>query len=424
MRQEHLFMPASITPLRVVIAGGGIGALEALMALHDLGGQQLDLTVVAPNGDFVLRPMSVAVPFSVGHETRIPLTEICARFGATLRHAAVASVDVGDHVVTCSDGAQLEYDRLILATGAAARPAYHAALTFDDADPTALNGLLADIDEGYCRSVAVVIPPSGSWALPAYELALLIAHEAHSSSNEEIAIHVVTPETEPLAIFGTTASRAVAELLERTGITVHNSAYAAIERPGEILLAPGDARLSVQRIVALPVIVGRPVPGIAADDHGFVPVDDHGRVVGVDDVYVVGDGADYPVKQGGLATQQADAAARDIAAGAGAPVVAEPFRPVLRGLLLTGGEPQFMRHDVAAGTEEGTTSVDRLWWPPSKVVGHYLAPFLSRELAVVAPLKAPDEPEGITVDVALSPDRDARPLALEPLGPLPRHGRW
>jgi sulfide:quinone oxidoreductase len=417
-------MSASITPLRIVIAGGGIGALEALIALHDLGEQQFDITVVAPEHDFVLRPMSVAVPFSVGHEARIPLAEVCARFGAALRPVAVASVQPEAHRVHCTDHAVLEYDRLILATGAAARPAYHSALTFDDADPTTINGLLADIDEGYCSSVAIVIPPSGSWALPAYELALLTAHEARSSSNETIAIHLVTPEPQPLAIFGTPASQAVGTVLQQAGIVVHTGSYAAIDHPGEILLAPGDQRLTVQRILALPAIVGRPVSGVPVDDHGFVPVDDHAQVVGLEDVYAVGDGADYPVKQGGLATQQADAAARDIAAGAGAPVEAEPFRPVLRGMLLTGAAPRFLRHEVAAGDDEGGASVDRLWWPPTKVVGHYLAPFLASRMETVSLTAAPQPDAGIVIDVALSPDRDARPLALEPLGPLPRHGRW
>jgi sulfide:quinone oxidoreductase len=351
-------MPALITPLRVVIAGGGIGALEALMALHDLGEGELALTVVAPQDDFVLRPLSVAVPFSVGHETHVPLAEVCARFGATLRRAGVASIDPAAHVVRCTDGAAVGYDRLILATGAASRPAYRSALTFDDADPTTINGLLADIDEGYCRSVAVVIPPGGSWALPAYELALLLAREARSSSNDALAVHVVTPETQPLAIFGDAGREAVETVLGEAGIVVHAGAFAVIERPGEILLAPGDSRLSVQRILALPMIVGRPIDGVPGDEHGFVPVDGHGRVVGVEDVYAVGDGAGFPVKQGGLATQQADAAAAHIAAGAGAPVAAEPFVPVLRGMLLTGAAPS---------------------WPPAKVVGRYLTPFLARE---------------------------------------------
>jgi sulfide:quinone oxidoreductase len=401
-------MPASITPLRVVIAGGGVGALEALMALHDLGERQLQLTLIAPDEDFVLRPMSIAVPFSAGHVTRVALAHICARFEATLHAAAIDSVDTQARVVHCDDNARVPYDRLILATGAAARPAYRSALTFDDQDPTVVNGLLADIDEGYCDSVAVVVPPSGSWALPAYELVLLIAREARESSNDGIAIHLVTPEREPLGVFGDAAGAAVAELLEAAGVIVHRGAYAAIERPGEIALAPGPGRLTVARVVALPAIVGRPIPGVPADAFGFLPVDDHGRVRGVEDVYAVGDGADYPVKQGGLAAQQADAAARDIAAAAGAAVAPEPFRPVLRGLLLTGHEPWFLRGEGDGAPE--AASAEALWWPPAKVVGRYLAPFLADDLGLLA-ATAPSQP-AIDVHVELSADRAARPLTV------------
>jgi sulfide:quinone oxidoreductase len=400
-------MSASITPLRVVIAGGGIAALEALMALHDLGEQRLALTLIAPDEEFALRPMAVAVPFSAGHATHIALASICERFGATLHVARIDAVDAAARVVHCDDNARVPYDRLILATGAATRPAYRSALTFDDRDPTVINGLLADIDEGYCDSLAVVVPPSGSWVLPAYELALLIAREARGSSNDALAIHLVTPESEPLAVFGPQAGAAVTQLLHEAGVTVHTGAYAAIERAGEIMLAPGARRLSVSRVVALPAIVGRAIRGVPADAHGFIPVDDHGRVRGVDAVYAVGDGADFPVKQGGLAAQQADAAALHIAAAAGAAVAPEPFRPVLRGLLLTGRAPWFLRGEGDGAASDA--SPQALWWPPAKVVGRYLAPFLADDLGLSAASAIPPA-DAIGIEVELSPDRDARPL--------------
>ena len=168
---------ARIAPLRIVIAGGGVAALEALMALHDLGEAQFRLTLVAPRDDFVLRAMSVAVPFSAGHVAHVSLDEACAEFGAEHRHAGVAAVDADARRVRCTDGTELDYDVLVLATGAAGRPAYANALTFSDDDPLLIGGLLRDIEQGYCPSLALVVPPSGSWSLPVYELALLIARQ-------------------------------------------------------------------------------------------------------------------------------------------------------------------------------------------------------------------------------------------------------
>jgi len=129
--------------------------------------------------------------------------------------------------------------------------------------------------------------------------------------------------------------------------------------------------------VALPRIAGFAVDGLPHDDGGFLPIDEHARVRGVEGVYAAGDGTDFPVKQGGLACQQADAAAHMIAADAGAEVEREPFRPVLRGQLLTGGAPQFMHHSLEGGHgEDSEASGEALWWPPSKISGRYLAPFL------------------------------------------------
>jgi len=409
-----------ITPLRVVIAGGGVGALEALMALHDLGEQQLELTLVAPDDDFVLRPMSVAVPFSEGHVTRVPLDDVCERFGVRRVKSAIYEVDPDAHTVSCDDRDVLEYDRLIVAIGAGTRDAYVSALTFHDGDPVELNGLLRDVEQGYVDSIALIVPPAGSWSLPIYELALMLAKYTRAVEFPDTPIHLITPEAAPLAIFGPQASSAMEELLTKHGITVHAGSYATIERSGHIAMAPGDRHLVVQRIVALPIVVGRAIAGVPSDDHGFIPVDDHSRVVGLDGVYAVGDNADFPVKQGGLATQQADAAAKDICADAGAPVDRDPFRPVLRGMLLTGAQPRFLRHPAAGGDGESRFSVDRLWWPPTKVVGHYLGPWLAREVA----MDAEQQVEGISVETELRAARDQRPRELSPLGDIRQHGRW
>jgi hypothetical protein len=77
------------------------------------------------------------------------------------------------------------------------------------------------------------------------------------------------------------------------------------------------------------------------------------------------------------ASRQADAAAATIAMVAGAPAEAEPFRPVLRGRLMTGGDDRYLRHGVAGGDGGPEVASRALWWPPSKIAGRYLAPYLS-----------------------------------------------
>jgi len=93
-------------------------------------------------------------------------------------------------------------------------------------------------------------------------------------------------------------------------------------------------------------------------------------------VFAAGDITAFPIKQGGLACQQADAAAMQIAADAGADVQPEPFKPVLRGMLLTERWARFLRRDAAGHGEQTDVAGRALWWPPTKIAGRELAGYL------------------------------------------------
>ena len=80
------------------------------------------------------------------------------------------------------------------------------------------------------------------------------------------------------------------------------------------------------------------------------------RSAGCEAVYAAGDATDFPIKQGGLATQQADAVASAIAARPGAPVTPQPFEPVLRGMLLTEDHPIWLRDEAAAHGEAAVSA--------------------------------------------------------------------
>ena len=369
------------TPHRVVIAGGGVAGLEALLALHALAGDRVELTIVAPTPDFVYRPLAVAEPFALGHRRTTPLADAARTAAATFVQAPLTGVDVAERIVRLGDGDTLPYDALVLATGAAAEPAFGNAHVFnwdDTCEAEAIGGLLRDLEEGYSQHLAIVIPPGPGWPLPAYELALLISADARGMGmNPEITL--VTPEKAPLAIFGPRAVEVVADELKRAGVQVELGAYAELDpgTPGSIVMRPSGRRLQVARVLALPRLRGRAPEGIPADPDGFVSVDAHGRLAGTDGIWAAGDGIDFPVKFGGLAAEQADAAAADIAADAGATVERTPFRPVLRGRLLTSRGPRYMRYDAAGGGGEGEAGTQTLWWPPGKVNGRYLAPWLA-----------------------------------------------
>jgi CBS domain-containing protein len=161
--------------------------------------------------------------------------------------------------------------------------------------------------------------------------------------------------------------------------------------------------IPADRVVALPRLEGQPIAGIPQTIDGFIPVDVHGRVAHTNDVFAAGDVTSFPVKQGGMAAQQALVAAEAIAALAGADIEPQPFRPVLRGLLLTGTQPRYLRRDISHDDESSWASETPLWWPPAKIVGRYLAPFLATLAGVEVPADD-DSAEGaghVEVELAL-----------------------
>ena len=358
---------------RVVIAGGGVAALETALALRDLAGERVSITLVAPRPVFTSRAMDVARVFHRGHPRRVELAELADELVCD----RVAEVYPDARRLRCASGAVLDYDHLVLAVGANARPAWSRGITFgEDPAEEALHCLLEEIERGYVTDVAFVVPSGPVWPLPLYELAIMSARHAWSMGMERVRFTLVTPEDRPLGVFGRAPSEAVGALLESCGIEFVGSTYASVGRRS-VVLDPADRQLSGVRVVSLPVLDGPDLPGVPADPSGFMLTDPHGRVPGLAGVYAAGDGATFPIKQGGLATQQADAVAESIAAAVGAPVAPEPFRPVLRAMLHTGGDTRYLLHCIAGGNGEGSIARHELWSPPAKLAGRYLAPYLA-----------------------------------------------
>ncbi|MCW2983263.1 MAG: hypothetical protein JWR63_833, partial [Conexibacter sp.] len=313
-------------PTHVVIAGGGVAAVELALALHDLAGARVRMTLVAPEPEFELRALRTAEPFSADHVRHHALSDLARHVGAELVADRVLSVDGDGHEVRLAASGTLGYDALVLATGARHRTAFARAITFTgDVESLDYNGLLADLDGHWTRSVAFVVPPGTTWPLPLYELALMTARQTYAMGTDDTRLVVVSPEAAPLALFGPEASHAVADLLARAGVEFIGNAYARPDADGHLHLLPGGDLLDTERVVALPTIEGIHLGGVPGDERGFIPVDEDGRVRGLADVYAAGDGTTFPVKQGGLACQQADAIAELLAAAAGAAVDPQPF---------------------------------------------------------------------------------------------------
>jgi sulfide:quinone oxidoreductase len=385
----------------VVVAGAGVAGLETALALQALAPEHVSVELIAPEEEFVYRPLAVAEPFHVGEVRRFPLAGLVGAAGAELRHGALVGVNPDETRAVLADGSTVEYDVLVLALGARPLPAVPGALTFRGVpeDSEALARLLERVTTRDLKRLVFAVPAESTWQLPLYELALLTG-EYLSEHLTHAELTVVTPEEQPLGLFGTKASEAMAQLLEMRGIGLQTSAAPVAFEDSVLRLADGGS-VAADAVVALPKLEGPLLHGIPQDERGFVPTDEYGRVAGLTDVYAAGDLTQTSIKQGGIAAQEADAVAEAIAADAGAPVQPSPCRPVLRGLLFTGFVPRFLRHE-----EAGPSLVDTqpLWWPPGKIVGRYLSPFLAEHLGLSTSSEAAPA-DGLPIEVAV--DRPA-----------------
>jgi sulfide:quinone oxidoreductase len=399
----------------VVIVGGGVAGLEALIALRDLAGDRVAITLVAPDPDFTYKPLAVEEPFSLQPPEHRALDPIAREFGSRFLPAALERVGPAEHRVELSTGESLEYATLVVCVGGRPQPAFRQGTTFlASGEPLRIDDVLANAAAAPSRRIAFVVPPGVTWPLPIYEVALMARRRAEALGLSELEHVVVTPESAPLIMFGSAASTEVEALLRARGIAIEAGAYAHEAGDGSLILTPGDRRLEAGDLVALPLIEGPGIAGLPCDEHGFIPIDDHARVPDTEDVYAAGDGTTFPIKQGGIATQEADAAAEHIAARVGAPVDPQPFQPVLRGKLLTGDESLHLEHDLRGGTGEGSAALDYLWWPPHKISGRYLAAWLGE----TTPHAEPEPPRRpIDVEVSLPKEWHRTPMALDPYGP-------
>ena len=362
---------------RVKIAGGGVAALEAVLALRELAGDRVAVELLAPESEFTLRALSVARPFDAGESRRLDLGEFCREQGIGFRADGLAEVWGAQQRFLTLSGEEVFYDALLIAFGARQYAVLPGATVFrGPSDVDTFAELLADLERGAVRHLAFAVPKEVRWALPLYELALMTARRLRGYGPARVELAFVTHEGGPLDVFGRQTSERIALLLREAGITLHTNRVATRFVDDRLLLADGDG-IGTHHVVTLPGLRVPPIPGVTQGRSGFIGTDTEMRVDGLDAVWAAGDATWFPIKQGGIAAQQAEVAASCIAAVAGSSVEPEPFRPLFRGALLTGDEARFMRAEPG-GEGRGDFSTSPLWWPPAKVAGPRLAPYLAR----------------------------------------------
>jgi sulfide:quinone oxidoreductase len=369
-----------MTP-RVVIGGGGVAGIEAALALRDLSGEKLEIEVHCPRREFLYRPYAVGEPFGAAEVRQYDLDTIAERAGFELKLSSLKSVDPTEKRISTFDE-DVDYDHLIIATGVKLLWSIPGVTIFwggpDEFDSELVVRHLGGKE---LKRLVFTMPAGRSWSLPLYELALLASSRLREDAvTRETRLMIVTPEEDPLRIFGKEVSGQIKRLLADREIELVPSTHPRKFEAKHLTVTPGEP-IYADAVISLPNMEGRVMKGIPHDDQGFVPTDHHGRVQGLDDVYAAGDVTAFPVKQGGLASQQADAIAEVIAASVEPDIEPQPFDPILRGVLWTGEENKYLLGRLAPGHGEPSTLGDEPPWPEQegKIISRYLSDFLAEE---------------------------------------------
>ncbi len=366
---------------RVVVAGGGVAAVEGLLRLRSLLGNDCRKTLIAPNRDFSYRPTAVEAVGGKGWSRRYALSGIAQDTGAEWLTDTLDSVDTETQVVHTGAGAELPFDALLVAVGGRPVAQLDHALTFNDAEADEVyDRVVRDVEGGLASNLAFVVPEGPVYPLPVYELALLVAERARRVRGRAVTVTLITSEPHPLAAFGGTAGAAVQGLLTQAGIRTYSSAVAYAPTPGLLLVQPHGVTLEPDQVVALPRIDGPAIRGLpGGGPHGFIPVDRRCCVPGTGGrVFAAGDATAFPVKHGGLGAQQADVAAAGMAGLAGAGVDEAVFVPEMNGKLLTGGRPLYLRASLIGSQGLESEVFESAPWPvDDKVIARELGGYIA-----------------------------------------------
>jgi len=305
---------------RVVIVGAGFGGLEAAKRLS---GQPVDVTVVDQRNHHLFQPLLYQVATAA-----LSPADIAAPIRSILAHARnvrvlldrVCAVSSSSRTVLLESGRPLDYDWLILATGA--RHSYfgrddwavHAPgiKTIEDATAVRRRVLLAleqaeseehgDARDALLTFVVIGGGPTG------VEMAGAIAELARQSVSRDF--RSITPHCSRVILleagsrllpsFPPELSKRTREALERIGVEIRLGA--AVTDIGRNQVRIGAERIATHTIVWAAGVQASPAAkwvGAPADRLGRVIVDDDLFALGQTRIFAIGDTAACPARRGG-----------------------------------------------------------------------------------------------------------------------------
>jgi NADH dehydrogenase FAD-containing subunit len=390
------------TRANIVIAGGGFAGLESAFLLRTKLRDRARITLVSDRSDFLFKPNTIYIPFGGELEPLlIPLSGPARKRDIDLVEGTVSGVDADERQLHV-DGRKLNYDFLVIATGAAMAPdeiaglQAHAEAIWTPEEMATLGRKLematAHAGRGERQRILFTVAPGNKCSGPLYELVLMTDTDLRRQHvRDQFELTWATYEQTFIQAFGPKLHDVVRSEFAERGITGHTG-WVLDHVDRQTAHYANGRSIESDLIVAFPPYVAAVrYDGLPQDERGFLRTESGSRrVIGHERVYAPGDAGDFPVKQAFLAFLQADAAADAIASEIGAERAPKPFDPVSMCVMeeldtatfaqvpleLTGNpaHPVAVRPDANGAYRVG---VSPLWRLGKKLLGVYL-PFRFR----------------------------------------------
>jgi sulfide:quinone oxidoreductase len=302
---------------RIVILGGGTGGTLTANRLRRLfGTDEMAITVVDQDDRHVYQPGLLFVPFGLAHVEDIvrPRARQLHR-GIDFVQAAIDRVDVASQRVHLGNGTTLDYDVLVVASGATLVPEETEGLTgpgwmekvftfYSPEGAAALEAALATFDGG--RLVVNVVDMPIKCPVAPLEFCFLADHYFQERGiRDKVQLTYVTPLdgafTRPVA------SQQLGGMLDARGIElVTEFNTGEVDGAGGRLVSYDEREVPFDLAVVVPLhggatYVGRS-PGLG-DDLNFVPADERTlQAKAAPNIFVIGDAANVPASKAGSVT--------------------------------------------------------------------------------------------------------------------------
>ena len=300
----------------VILGGGTGGTLAANRLRRRFRSDELAITVVDQDDRHVYQPGLLFVPFGLTHvEDIVKPRHRQLRRGISFVQQPVDRVDIDSEAVHLADGTVLDYDVLIVASGARLVPEETEGLTgpgwmdtvftfYSPEGAAALEAAFATFDGG--RVVVNVVDMPIKCPVAPLEFCFLADWYFHERGiRDDVELTYVTPLdgafTKPVA------SSALGGMLADRGIgLVTEFNTGEVDGAGGRLISYDEREIPFDLAVVVPLHGGAEYIGRSTglgDELDFVPTDEHTlQAKAAPNIFVIGDAANVPASKAGSVT--------------------------------------------------------------------------------------------------------------------------